>query len=72
MTSDAIVSEHDKSFQSPGEHQNMTTCCEREDHDDLSDQGVPLGLKHSLRDRRESKKQQKSKKRFKTLLPAKR
>ena len=53
MTSDVVVSEHDKSFQSPGE-QHITMPA------DLADQ-APSGLKHSLRERRESKKLKKVK-----------
>lgn len=50
MTSDLVVSEHDKSFQSPGEQHSSNI-------GDLAEQGAPTGFKHTLRDRRESKKQ---------------
>ena len=53
MTSDVVVSEHDKSFQSPGES-NITML------GDLADQ-APSGLKHNLMDRREFKKSKKNK-----------
>ena len=50
MTCDVGISEHDKSFQSPkgADHQSHMT--------DLADQSAPSGLKHNLRDKRESKK----------------
>ena len=50
MTYDVGISEHDKSFQSPraGDHQSHIT--------DSAEQSAPSGLKHNLRDKRESKK----------------
>lgn len=49
MTCDVGISEHDKSFQSPADHQSHIT--------DLADLGAPSGLKHNLREKREAKKE---------------